>query len=129
MNCRKFALVAHAYLTDALSHGEVADVDKHLQECAECSEFKRLCTELTCKELVEFLSDYLEESLEPTQRVVFDRHLSLCSDCRNYVDSFRRAMSCSALAIGAHEVTKEVRVPEELIRAILAARDRERESG
>jgi predicted anti-sigma-YlaC factor YlaD len=45
--------------------------------------------ELTCKELVELVTDYLEGALSPTDRARFEEHLSMCTGCRNYVEQLR----------------------------------------
>jgi len=45
--------------------------------------------ELTCQELVELVTDYLEEKLSPTEQARFEAHLSGCSGCRNYVEQMR----------------------------------------
>src|SRR6266498_5036689 len=42
--------------------------------------------ELTCKELTELITDYLEERLPQTERTRFEEHLSLCSGCVNYLE-------------------------------------------
>jgi predicted anti-sigma-YlaC factor YlaD len=45
--------------------------------------------ELTCAELVELVTDYLEGALPSEERVRFDEHLASCSGCVNYVDQMR----------------------------------------
>jgi predicted anti-sigma-YlaC factor YlaD len=45
--------------------------------------------ELTCRELVELVTDYLEEALSPADRARFDEHLALCDGCRAYVEQLR----------------------------------------
>jgi anti-sigma factor RsiW len=49
-------------------------------------------TELTCQELVELVTDYLEGGLPPEERARFDRHLSICPGCRTYVEQFRETI-------------------------------------
>ena len=44
---------------------------------------------LTCRELVEVLTDYLEGALEPDERADIERHLVICRGCQNYVEQFR----------------------------------------
>jgi anti-sigma factor RsiW len=41
--------------------------------------------ELSCKELVELVTDYLEGALPPPTRVAFEEHLELCEGCRAYL--------------------------------------------
>ena len=49
--------------------------------------------ELTCKELVELVTDYLEEKLPPDDVVRFERHISTCEGCTNYLEQIRQAIS------------------------------------
>jgi anti-sigma factor RsiW len=44
---------------------------------------------LTCRELVEVLTDYLEGALEPDERAEIERHLVICRGCQTYVEQFR----------------------------------------
>jgi predicted anti-sigma-YlaC factor YlaD len=45
--------------------------------------------ELTCQELVEIVSDYLEGALAEEDRERFDAHLQKCEGCRRYLDQMR----------------------------------------
>jgi anti-sigma factor RsiW len=49
-------------------------------------------TDLTCRELVELVTDYLEDALTPSERGRFDRHLELCPGCATYVEQFRETI-------------------------------------
>lgn len=41
--------------------------------------------ELSCKELVELVTDYLEGALSPEERQRFEAHLAQCTGCRRYL--------------------------------------------
>lgn len=45
--------------------------------------------ELTCQELVEVITDYLEDALPPAERARFEAHLGQCPGCRNYLSQMR----------------------------------------
>ena len=47
---------------------------------------------MSCTEMVELLTEYLEESLDPHDRERFDTHLGLCPGCVTYLDQFRRTI-------------------------------------
>jgi len=47
---------------------------------------------LSCKELVELVTAYLENSLPPEERERFETHLVGCRGCRNYVDQARKTL-------------------------------------
>jgi anti-sigma factor RsiW len=44
---------------------------------------------MSCKELVELVTEYLEGSLSWRQRRRFEKHISLCHGCTAYVEQFR----------------------------------------
>jgi len=45
--------------------------------------------EMSCKELVELLTEYLEETLPPQDKARFEEHLAICPGCRTYLDQMR----------------------------------------
>jgi anti-sigma factor RsiW len=47
---------------------------------------------LTCRELVDVLTDYLENALDPAQRAEIERHLVICRGCANYVEQMRSTL-------------------------------------
>jgi len=77
--------------------------------------------DLTCRELLEFLSDYLDGALPPERQAEFERHLAVCPACVSYIQSYRETIRLAKGAYGA-DGDAPARAPEELIRAILAAR-------
>ena len=76
----------------------------------------------TCRELIEFLGAYLEDELPKTQRREFDWHLRLCRSCRAYLQTYRQTMRLEELTRAELDRDVPESVPEELVRAILAAR-------
>lgn len=44
---------------------------------------------MTCQELVELVTAYLEGTLPAEQRATFDEHLALCPGCAEYLAEFR----------------------------------------
>ena len=45
--------------------------------------------EMSCKELVEVITEYLEGTLPEADRARFDYHLGLCPGCQTYLDQMR----------------------------------------
>ena len=45
--------------------------------------------ELSCRELIELITDHLEDALSADDRARFDRHLATCPRCRAYLDQMR----------------------------------------
>jgi anti-sigma factor RsiW len=44
---------------------------------------------MTCQELVELVTEYLEGSLPGEQRARFERHLAVCPGCEDYLQQMR----------------------------------------
>ena len=44
---------------------------------------------MTCKELVELVTAYLDDALDVETRASFEAHLEKCDGCRHYLDQFR----------------------------------------
>ncbi len=49
-------------------------------------------TGMTCKKLVELVTDYLEGALPLEDVADFEKHLSVCSGCRNYLTQMRQTI-------------------------------------
>lgn len=45
--------------------------------------------ELTCREMVELVSDHLEGALTLAERALFERHLADCPHCVAYLEQIR----------------------------------------
>ena len=79
---------------------------------------------MTCRDALEFIADYLDGKLPWGQRLSFEMHLALCSECRRYLDGYRKTIhACQKSTL---DVASEEAMPEELIRAILAARQEQK---
>jgi predicted anti-sigma-YlaC factor YlaD len=52
--------------------------------------------DLSCKELVELVTDYLEDRLSPSVRTRFEMHLSYCASCRIYLAQMRTTTKLAA---------------------------------
>ena len=46
--------------------------------------------EMSCKELVELVTNYLEGVLSPAERARFEEHLGQCPGCEIYLDQMRQ---------------------------------------
>lgn len=81
-------------------------------------------TELTCREIIDFLMAYLDGELPACKRTIFDLHLSICEDCRNYLDSYQSTIELERKLAGESVLPlQEQELPFDLIKAILASRD------
>jgi anti-sigma factor RsiW len=78
---------------------------------------------ITCRELIDFIADYLDGALSEIQTEDFQRHLSVCPSCRAYLATYRQTILAERTALRYDDSANED-APEELIRAILAIRRR-----
>jgi anti-sigma factor RsiW len=62
--------------------------------------------ELTCAELVELVTDYLEGRLPAGERRRFDEHLTGCDGCTAYVEQMRATIAVTG-RVPAPELSSE----------------------
>jgi anti-sigma factor RsiW len=48
--------------------------------------------EMSCRDLVELVTDYLEKTLPAADRVRFEEHLATCPPCQTYLDQMRQTI-------------------------------------
>ena len=48
--------------------------------------------QLSCQELVELVTDYLEAALSPEETARFDEHLARCTGCAAYLEQIRQTI-------------------------------------
>jgi len=120
MNCDDFRTNLHAYFTDTLAVAVRREVEAHATSgCAPCAQLWALAHELSCRELVEFLDDYVAERLPAERLAVFERHIAACGDCRDYIAGYRLSQSAVRVVMCDEGLLP---LPEDLLRAIVAAR-------
>ena len=74
---------------------------------------------MTCRELTDFILDYLSNELPAALHDAFEQHLALCPNCRAYLTTYELAVRAGKLAF-ADEASEPL--PEDLVQAIIAAR-------
>ena len=53
--------------------------------------------ELTCQELAELITDYLEDMLSPEDRTRFVAHIGICTNCSLYLEQMRATIAASGV--------------------------------
>jgi anti-sigma factor RsiW len=69
---------------------------------------------ITCQELVELASDYLEGALSPDERDLFEQHVNFCEGCEWYLDELRRTVATG-------ERLREDQLSDEVLDPLMAA--------
>jgi len=77
---------------------------------------------VTCREFADFMADYLAGEMPSDLQQPFDHHLSLCVNCQRYMTSYRETVALGKRAFADDDAALPGDVPEELVKAILAAR-------
>lgn len=77
---------------------------------------------MNCRECAEFLADYLAGELAEEVRTTFERHLGRCPNCVTYLEQYKATVRAGQAAFADDAAGEEPDFPEELVRAILAAR-------
>jgi predicted anti-sigma-YlaC factor YlaD len=76
---------------------------------------------VTCKEFASIIPEYLENELDGRTRAAFEQHLAICSNCLRYLTNYQATIVIGRKAFQVPAATLPPIVPEDLIRAILAA--------
>lgn len=69
---------------------------------------------LTCHELVELVTEYLEGALSPEDRRRVEEHLALCDGCTTYLEQMRETIRLTGMV-------REEEIPEDQKQALLEA--------
>lgn len=75
----------------------------------------------TCREIADFLDDYVSGAMPAQLRAEFDYHLELCPNCQRYLASYRETIALGRRAFDDEAAPARNAMPEDLVQAILAA--------
>jgi len=74
---------------------------------------------LTCRQVEQFLMDYLDWQVTLWTWCKFRYHLHICDDCRQYLQDYRNAMALGIRIFANPEDEAFGKVPDEILAAIL----------
>ena len=77
---------------------------------------------MTCRELADFLADFLAGTLPADTCAQFERHLKACPNCEAYLAGYRTTVELGRHAFDDPDAPLPDTVPEELVKAILNSR-------
>lgn len=81
-----------------------------------------IASAMSCKEVTDFLSEYLDGELPLRQRLVFKVHLLACRNCRRYLAAYSATVRMTQSFRNQTPSESLQPIPDELVQAILAAR-------
>ena len=53
----------------------------------------KLADDISCAELVELVTEYIDGSLDPRDRERFEEHIVFCDGCANHLDQMRTTIA------------------------------------
>lgn len=77
---------------------------------------------MNCREMIDFLSDYLEGELPEHVKMCFDMHLEMCPPCVEYLRTYEQTILIAKKCCCEDPACQCDEMPEPLIKAILLAR-------
>ena len=77
---------------------------------------------MTCRDIIEFLIDYVSEELPANERAIFDKHLAECPPCADYLNTYMHTMTLEQVCLCPESAAVPAENPEHLVQAILEAR-------
>jgi hypothetical protein len=72
---------------------------------------------LSCQEVVELVTDYLDQALAPDDAALFEQHVNFCDGCEWYLDQMRSTVT----TVG--RITEEQVAPETRHKLLTAFRE------
>ena len=77
---------------------------------------------MTCRELAEFIAEYLSGELAPDTAAQFESHLAKCPNCAAYLSNYKESIRVGRAAFADDDAELPDDAPEDLVKAILASR-------
>ena len=71
-------------------------------------QFIRGRSNLTCQELVELVTNYLDDALAPREQARFERHIAGCPNCTEYLAQMRATIRATG-RLRSEDLTPEMR--------------------
>jgi anti-sigma factor RsiW len=75
-----------------------------------------------CRELAEFLFEYVSGELAVERREHFELHLGRCRNCHEYLVQYEMTIKAGKVACGELSDELPENIPDDLVKAVLAAR-------
>ena len=77
---------------------------------------------MKCRELADFLFDYVSGELPNENRIHFEFHLSKCKNCHEYLVQYEMTIKAGKIACDEQSDELPANMSDDLVKAVLAAR-------
>ena len=81
---------------------------------------------MSCKEVEDFLLDYLEGNLGFCTRMRFRLHLLVCPDCPKYIQEYKNTIALGKQLFENPDEAADGKVPDDILEAILLSTKKKR---
>lgn len=73
---------------------------------------------MNCREISQYLLEYVSAEVEPAVHVTFEAHISSCHNCHTYLAQYKETIRAAQLACKDDDVAG---LPEDFVQAVLQA--------
>jgi predicted anti-sigma-YlaC factor YlaD len=63
---------------------------------------------MDCREIIKYISDYIDREMEETLREVFEEHIRICRRCRMNLNSVKKTLLISKFIYKEEKIPKKV---------------------
>ena len=63
---------------------------------------KSTSADLTCRETVDAMGDFVSETISPAHRLQFEEHLKACGECAVFLRTYKKAVEAMRTALKSH---------------------------
>ncbi|OFW44991.1 MAG: hypothetical protein A3J29_10265 [Acidobacteria bacterium RIFCSPLOWO2_12_FULL_67_14b] len=77
---------------------------------------------MKCRELADFLMDYVSGELSDDSLAHFELHLQRCRNCHEYLLQYESTIKAGRIACGEASDELPDDIPDDLVKAVMAAR-------
>ena len=75
---------------------------------------------MTCREVADFLAQYMSGTLSDDARSVFEHHLAVCPNCEAYLATYRATIHAGRRAFATPDADAAGELPADLLAAIVS---------
>jgi anti-sigma factor RsiW len=76
---------------------------------------------MTCREVTEFLMEYLDRELAQDALRTFEAHIARCANCRTFLAQYEATIKAGQKAFECGDADASTVLPDDLLKAIMEA--------
>ncbi len=64
---------------------------------------------MDCKEIIKYISDYIDRELEESLKEIFEQHINICRKCRMHLNTIEKTLIISKSIYKEEKIPKKVK--------------------